>query len=109
MKRISIITGSELRQVQGVNYFIKSFLECNKLFNNVIVDRVYSSLQVLYIDKGDKMPIGADIAIKEYAIRGVRTFLRKLLTDKFYLFALFRYELNFYHNSYQKNAKIIPK
>lgn len=52
MKRISIITGSELRQVQGVNYFIKSFLECNKLFNNVIVDRVYSSLQVLYIDKG---------------------------------------------------------
>lgn len=101
MKRISIITGSELRQVQGVNYFIKSFLECNKLFNNVIVDRVYSSLQVLYIDKGDKMPIGADIAIKEYAIRGVRTFLRKLLTDKFYLFALFRYELNFYHNSYR--------
>lgn len=102
MKKISIITGSELRQIQGVNYFIKSFLECNKFFRRSVVDRVYSSLQVLHIDEGDIMPIGADIATKKYAVRtGIRTFLRKLLTDKFYPFALFRYELNFYYNSKQ--------
>lgn len=101
MKKISIITGSELRQVQGVNYYIKSFIECNSLFKEVVVDKVYSSLQVLDVEAGDTMPIGADTGSREYAVRTCfRTFLRKLLTDKFYPFALFRYELNFYHNSH---------
>ena len=100
MKRVSIITGSELRQVQGVNYFIKSFIECNPLFDNIVLDRVYSSMQVLDIEKGDTMPIGEDVGTTEYRLRtGFRTFLRKLLTDKFYPFSLFRYELNFYRNS----------
>lgn len=102
MKKVSIITGSELRQVQGVNFFIKSFLECNCFFQGIVVDRVYSSLQVLRIDEGDTMPIGADLANKRYVARTrFRTFLRMLLTDKFYPFALFRYELNFFHNSYK--------
>lgn len=106
MKRISIITGSELRQVQGVNYFIRSFLECNQFFHEVVVERVYSSIQVLRVDEGDTMPIGKGIATRRYAVRtAVRTFLRKLLTDKFYPFALLRYELNFHHNSKQSVLK----
>lgn len=100
MKYISIITGTPLTQVQGVNYFIKSFLGCNKLFKNVIVNRVYSAKQCLHVDEGDAMPIGSDVGTTEYKVRTfVRTTLRKLLTSKFYPFALFRYELNRRYNS----------
>lgn len=96
MKYISLITGSELRMVMGVNYFIKSFLQSNEYLKGVKVNRVYSSLQTLKVDEGDEMPIGSDIGTAEYKFRrGVRTFLRKLLTDKFYPFALFKYELNY--------------
>lgn len=106
MKTVSIITGSELRQIQGVNYFIKSLIECNNLFKNIYINRVYSSQQTLQIDKGDQMPIGSDIGTREYAVRtGFRTLLRKLLTDKVYAFALFRYELNFYYNSHNSVIK----
>lgn len=96
MKYISLVTGSELRMVMGVNYFIKSFLQSNKYLNDVTVNRVYSSLQTLKVDEGDEMPIGSDLGTTEYKFRrGVRTFLRKLLTDRFYPFALFKYELNY--------------
>lgn len=96
MKYISLITGSELRMVMGVNYFIKSFLQSNEYLNDVKINRAYSSLQTLKVDEGDEMPIGSDIGTTEYKFRrGVRTFLRKLLTDKFYPFALFKYELNY--------------
>lgn len=101
MKTVSVITGSELRQIQGVNYFIKSLIGCNNLFKDIYINRVYSSLQTLKIDEGDSMPIGNDVGTREYVVRtGIRTFFRKLLTDKFYPFALLRYELNFYHNSH---------
>ncbi|WP_027317947.1 glycosyltransferase family 4 protein [Bacteroides graminisolvens] len=100
MNKISIITGSELRQVQGVNYFIKSFIECNKSFKDIYVTKVYSSMQVLNIDNGDQMPIGEDQGTANYAVRTrVRTILRKILTLRFYPFALLRYEFNFYYNS----------
>ena len=106
MKTVSIITGSELRQIQGVNYFIKSLIGCNSLFKDVFIKRVYSSKQTLKIDEGDRMPIGNDIGTREYAIRtGIRSFLRKLLTDKFYPFALFRYELNYYCNSHNSAVR----
>ena len=95
MKYISIITGSDLRMVMGVNYFIKSFIQCNEFFNDVQINRVYSGVQTLAIDKNEPMPIGNDLGTTEYKIRrGVRTLLRKLLTDKFYPFALLRYILN---------------
>lgn len=100
MRNISIITGSDLRQVQGVNYFIKSFLECNQYFKTIKVERVYSSLQVINVNENETIPIGVDSGTKEFVVRiGFRTLLRKLLTDKFYPFALFRYELNHYFNS----------
>lgn len=95
MKYINIITGSELRMVMGVNYFIKSFLQCNDYFKEVKINRVFSGIQTLKVDEGDKMPIGSDLGTKEYKFRrGIRTFFRKLLTDKFYPFALFRYTTN---------------
>lgn len=95
MKNISIITGSDLRMVMGVNYFIKSFIQCNDYFKDVKVNRVYSSIQTLKVDEGDQMPIGLDLGTMEYKSRRfVRIFLRKLLTDKFYPFALFKYTLN---------------
>jgi glycosyltransferase involved in cell wall biosynthesis len=100
MKHISIITGSELRMVMGVNYYIKSFLKCNQYFKDYNVNRVYSSLQTLKVDEGEEIPIGIDKGKTEYKIRrGIRTVLRKLLTDKFYPFALFRYRLNSMHVS----------
>ena len=95
MKNISIITGSDLRMVMGVNYFIKSFIQCNEQFKEVKLNRVYSGVQSLDIEKGDEMPIGSDLGSTEYNVRrGVRSFFRWILTDKFYPFALFRYEMN---------------
>lgn len=69
MKYISLITGSELRMVMGVNYFIKSFLQSNEYLNDVKINRVYSSLQTLKVDEGDEMPIGSDIGTTEYKFR----------------------------------------
>lgn len=107
MKSIAIVTGSELRQVQGVNYFIKSFIECNKFFKSCAVTRIYSSKQVLDIEKGDTMPIGSDIGSTEYKVRtGIRSFLRKLLSSRFYPFALFRFQLNYWHNSSKSIANL---
>lgn len=97
MKNINIITGSDLRFVMGVNNYIKSFIQCNDYFKAIYLNRVFSCMQTLNIDKGDQMPIGNDIGTYEYKIRrGVRRFLRKLLTDKFYPFALLRYSINEY-------------
>lgn len=95
MKNICIITGSDLRMVMGVNYYLKSFIQCNNFFKNVKLRKIYSGVQTLDIDKGEEMPIGTDIGTAEYKMRrGFRTLLRKLLTDKYYRFALFRYETN---------------
>lgn len=95
MKKISLITGSDLRFVMGVNYFLKSFVECNDLFDDVKVTRVYSGVQTLKVDEGEAIPIGVGRESASYKARsGIRTVLRKLLTGKFYPFALFRYELN---------------
>ena len=93
MKNICLITGSDLRKVMGVNYYIKSFIQCNDFFENVRVNRVYSGSQFLKVDEDEEMPIGSDIGTTGYRIRrGFRTFLRNILTYKFYPFEKFRYE-----------------
>lgn len=95
MKYISIITGSDLRFVMGVNYFIKSFIECNQYLVNMQCNRVYSGKQTIKVDEGESIPIGQGIRTIHYRMKnGVRAFLRKLLTSRFYPFALLKYELN---------------
>ena len=50
---ISLITGSDLRMVMGVNYFLKSFIKSNIYFHSVKVNRVYSGIQTLKVDEGN--------------------------------------------------------
>ena len=100
MKNVCLVTGSDLRMVMGVNYYIKSFILCNEFFKTIRVNRVYSGSQILKVDEGEVIPIGSDIGTAEYKFRrGIRSFFRKLLTYKFYPFEKFRYELNLYRVS----------
>lgn len=95
MKHLSLITGSDLRMVMGVNYFLKSFIQCNELFKEIKINRIYSGTQTLNVEEGEQMPIGSDLGSTEYRFRrGFRTILKWILTDKFYPFALFRYQMN---------------
>lgn len=110
MKYISIVTGSDLRMVMGVNYFIKSFIECNKLFDRIKLTHVYSGVQSLNIENGDNISIGADLGTAEYKRRrGLRSILRRILNDKIYLFLLFRYELNKHLVSSKSNIKLFKE
>ena len=95
MKYISIITGSDLRFVMGVNYYIKSFIECNNFFTNVECNRVYAGAQMLKTDEGELMPIDKGRDSADYKLMNfIRKILRKLLTSRFYPFALLKFKLN---------------
>ena len=95
MKKACIIGVPDFRLVQGINYTSKTLIEGNSFCKEMQIVRAFSGTQTIYIDKGDSMPIGSDIGTFEYnRRRALRTFLRKLLSNNFYPFALFKYYIN---------------
>lgn len=102
MKKMSIISSSDLRLVQGVNLVTRYLTECNTYFSKLQVTKVYSASQVLDITAGESMPIGSDLGRAEYRIRRmIRSVLRGLLDSKYEFGARIKYSLNIDRPAYR--------
>ncbi len=106
MKKISIISSGSLKEIHGANYVIDFLIKSNKFFKNVSIIRVYSSQEILDVQKGDTMPIGYGIQTTEYRInRNIRSILRELLNSKYILFA----RIKLFFNLWRPAQKVVRK
>lgn len=94
MKRLIMINGDDLRQVQGINYVIDHFVKGKKYLKDIELSKIYG-VQTVDVAAGEQMPISSDAGTMRYTTkRKFRSFLREMLSSKHYAFAMLKYYLN---------------
>ncbi|AVM58663.1 hypothetical protein C3V43_13630 [Bacteroides heparinolyticus] len=105
MKRFSIVSTGTLKAVHGANFVLDNIVKSKPFFNDVLLNKIYSSAEVVDVNNGEEMPIGEGNETCTYkATRGIRSFFRNLLSSDYIIWARLKEYLN-----YVRPAKCVAK